>query len=79
MRITVLNKKGHEVLTDERLTTDEAKTEEIKKLSGKKLKDEFNRLIESGYTAVDDKTNKQIRRFNRKIESITMLYPTIKG
>lgn len=79
MKITVLNEKGHEVLTTEPITVEEARTEEIKKMSSDEIKKEFNRLITAGYTAVNDKTNRVIEKFDSKIEDITMLYPTVRG
>lgn len=79
MRITILNKTGHEVLTTEPLTEIETRTEQIRNMSPEELEKEFNNLIKEGYTAVDEKTNKIMERFDDKVENIRMLYPTIRG
>jgi len=76
MKLRILNETGDTVLTDAPITE---KHDRVKEMSIKEINTEFNKLVKNGYTAIDDTTNKVMKRFNKKVESVTMLYPTIGG
>jgi len=76
MRLRILDETGDTVLTDEPKTKG---TDRVKKLSSAELKTEFDKLIKDGFTAINDTTKKVIKKFNKKVESVTMLYPIIGG
>jgi len=76
MRIRILNELGDQVLTDAPTTKG---IENVKKLSSKEIKSEFNRLVKEGYTPINEKTKSIMKGFSTKVEEITMLYPVVGG
>ena len=76
MKVRILNEMGDLVLTD--VPTTEG-IENVKKMSTAEIKEEFDRLIKEGYTPIDEKNNKVLKKFDEKVDSVTMLYPVIGG
>ena len=76
MRIRILNEMGDQILTD--ISTTEG-IENVKKMSSQEINKEFNRLIKEGYTPINEKTKKIMKKFDSKVEEVTMLYPVIGG
>lgn len=76
MKLRILNEMGDLVLTDAPTTEG---IENVKKMTTKEIEEEFNCLIETGYTPINEKTKKIMKKFDSKVEEVTMLYPTIGG
>ena len=76
MKLRIINETGDLVLTDTPTTKG---IENIKKMSTAEINKEFNRLVKEGYTPINEKTKKVMKRFNSKIEEVTMIYPVIGG
>jgi len=76
MKLRILNEMGDQILTDAPTTKG---IENVKKMTSKEIKSEFNRLVKEGYTPINDKTKKIMNKFDTKVEEVTMLYPIIGG
>ena len=76
MRLRILDETGDTVLTDEPTTKG---IKRVKQMTTAQIKEEFNRLVKDGFTAINDKTKKVINRLTKKTDSVTMLYPIIGG
>ena len=75
MRLRILDETGDTVLTDEPITKG---MKRVKQMTTAEIKTEFDRLVKDGYTPINDKTNRIIKKLN-KTDSVTMLYPIIGG
>lgn len=75
MRLRILDETGDTVLTDEPITKG---MKRVKQMTTTEIKTEFDRLVKDGYTPIDDKTNRIVKKLN-KTDSVTMLYPIIGG
>ena len=67
---------GDIVLTNARTTKG---IDNVKRMSTKEINAEFKRLVKEGYTPINETTKKVMKRFNSKVEEVTMLYPIIGG
>lgn len=76
MRLRILNETGDLVLTDAPTTKG---IENVKKMSTEEINKEFNRLVKEGYTPINEKTKRVIKKFDPKVEEITAIYPVIGG
>jgi hypothetical protein len=76
MKIRILNEMGDQVLTD--VSTTEG-IENVKKMTSKEIEKEFNRLVKEGYTPINETTKKEMKKFDSKVEEVTMIYPVIGG
>jgi len=76
MRLRILNEMGDLVLTNGPTTKG---IENVKKMTTSEIKAEFNRLVKEDYTPINEKTKKVMKRFDSKVEEVTMLYPIIGG
>ena len=76
MKLRILNEMGDQVLTDAKTTKG---IENVKKMSSAEIETEFNRLVKEGYTPINEKTKKIMKRFDSKVKEVTMLYPVVGG
>ena len=76
MRLRILNEKGDLVLTDVPTTKG---IENVKKMTTGEIETEFNKLVKDGYTPIDETTKKVMKKFDSKVEEVTMIYPVIGG
>jgi len=74
VKITVLNRTGDTVLTDEPITGDR-----VKNMITAEVKKEFDQMIKNGFVGVDDDTHTIIKKLGKKNQNVTMLYPMVGG
>jgi hypothetical protein len=76
MKLTILNETGDTVLTDRPLSDTH---DRVKQMTSEEINAEFERLIQEGYTPINDKTNKLVKGRIEETDEVTMLYPVIGG
>jgi len=76
MKLRILNEMGDLVLTDGPTTKG---IDNVKKMTTKEIETEFNKLVKEGYTPVNEKTKKVMKKFDSRVEEATMIYPVIGG
>lgn len=76
MQLRILNNLGDLVLTDAQTTEG---IENVKQMTTQEIETAFNRLVEEGYTPINDKTKKIMKRFSPAVEEVTILYPVVGG